>query len=184
VNTGDFVEAATADASDAGGKSAARHAPMFFVARDDLVRIFVDCIEPYAPYVREGTKATVRVDALSGLEINATVTRTSWSVGTRTRSLWVEIDLPIKSLGLSDKQIALAAKGNDMYCYLLKDAKAVKTAVAKGLRDGPWVEVTKLKVGGQWLNVTGQEQVIVGELSELSDGQEVEVVETPAPESP
>src|SRR5208337_736351 len=74
ANTGDYVQAATGD------KSTSRASPMFVVARDDLVRIFVDIPEAYARYVHEGTKADVRADALSGLEIKAAVTRTSWSL--------------------------------------------------------------------------------------------------------
>ena len=74
ANTGDYVQAATGD------KSTSRGSPMFVIARDDMVRIFVDVPEEYARYVREGTKANVRADALSGLEIRAAVTRTSWSL--------------------------------------------------------------------------------------------------------
>ena len=92
ANTGDYVQAATGD------KSTSRGSPMFVIARDDLVRIFVDVPEDYARYVREGTKANVRADALSGLEIKAAVTRTSWSLAEKTRTLWAEIDLPTKNL--------------------------------------------------------------------------------------
>jgi hypothetical protein len=66
--------------------------------------------------------------------------------------------------------------GNETYCFLLKDGKAVKTAVVPGLRDGPWVEVTKMKIGDQWARVSGDEDVIMGSLDELNDGQTVKVV--------
>ena len=69
---------------------------MFVIARDDLVRIFVDVPEDYARYVREEPRPG-RVDALSGLEINSTVARTSWSLVEKTRSLWAEIDLPTRT---------------------------------------------------------------------------------------
>ena len=152
----------------------------------------MDVPEAYARYVHEGTKADVRADALSDLEIKAAVTRTSWSLAEKTRTLWVEIDLPTKNFDPPNKNTALLAKtnlptgdiypptrtsdppaksnaapsksdnglrpgmyvnttviiqrvdvpvlpqaalvvtGNETYCFLLKDGKAVKTAVSAG----------------------------------------------------
>ena len=232
ANTGDYVQAASGD------KSTSRASPMFVVARDDKVRIFVDVPEAYARYVHEGTKAEVRADALSGLEIKAAVTRTSWSLAEKTRTLWVEIDLPTRNLDFPNKnpvvmtkakvptgdidppkkysdtptksvdfpaksdnglrpgmyvnttviiqrvdvpvlpQAALVVTGNETYCYLLKDGKAVKTSVVPGLHDGPWVEVTKMKIGDLWARVSGDEDVIMGSLDELNDGEPVKVVKS------
>ena len=66
------------------------------VARTDILRIFVDVPEAYAGYVTKGTDAVIRAEALSGLQIPATVTRTSWAIRERTRTLWTEIDLAAK----------------------------------------------------------------------------------------
>ncbi|MGA2502192.1 MAG: efflux RND transporter periplasmic adaptor subunit, partial [Tepidisphaeraceae bacterium] len=215
ANTGDYVQAATGDKS-----TTSRSSPMFVIARDDLVRIFVDVPEAYARYVREGTKANVRADALSGLEIKAAVTRTSWSLAEKTRTLWAEIDLPTKNMDFPAKasdppaksgdppaknddrlrpgmyvnttviiqrpgvpvlpQEAMVVSGNETYCYLLHDGKAVKTSVVRGLRDGAWVEVMKMKIGEQWVKVSGNQGVIMGALDELTDGQTVKVAPTPA----
>ena len=90
ANTGDYVHAATGD------ESTAQASPMFVIASDNTVRIFMDVPESYARYVHEGTRAEVRVDSLSGLEIKAAVTRTSWTVREKTRTLWVEVDMPIE----------------------------------------------------------------------------------------
>jgi RND family efflux transporter MFP subunit len=189
ANTGDYVQAATGDKSTSVGS------PMFVIARDDLVRIFVDVPETYARYVHVGTKANVQAEALSGLEINATVTRTSWSLHERTRTLRVEIDLPANDAGLRPgmyvnthviiqrsgvpmlPQDALLVSGNGTYCYLYEDGKAVKTPVVRGLREGNWVEVTQMKIDDPWVKVTGTENVIVGDLDELTNGQAVKVVE-------
>ena len=208
ANTGDYVQAATGD------KSTSRSSPMFVIAQDDLVRIFLDVPEEYARYVREGTKANVRVDALSGLEIDATVTRTSWSLVQKTRTLWAEIDLPTKNTYPPTKNVnlpaanenglrpgmyvntkviiqrvgvlalpqdAMVVSGNQTYCYLLKDGKAVKTPLMPGLRDGAWVDVTKMKIDDRWVKVIGNEQVILGALDELTDGQTVKIVPAQAP---
>jgi RND family efflux transporter MFP subunit len=207
ANTGDYVQAATGDSSSARGS------PMFVIARDDLVRIFVDVPETYAAYVREGTKAEVRPAAMSGLEIDATVTRTSWSLMQNTRSMRAEIDLPTNNKYPPAKIIDLAAanenglrpgryvnatviverlgilvlpqkatiiSGNDTFCFLLKDGKAVKTPLTLGLRSGPWIEVAKMKIGGRWVNIDGSEEVIEGKLDELTDGEQVKVAEVKA----
>ena len=190
---------------------------MFVIARDDLVRIFVDVPEEYARYVREGTKANVRADALSGLEISATVTRTSWSLMQKTRALWAEIDLPTKNTYPATKsvnvpaatdnglrpgmyvnttviiersgvpvlpQAATVVSGNETYCFLLQNGKAVKTSIVRGLRCGAWVEVTKMKINDHWLKVTGSEDVIMGSLDELTDGEKVNIGQKPASDSP
>ena len=193
VNTGDYVQAATGD------KSASGVSAMFVVARDDMVRIFVDVPEEYARYVREGTMANVRAAALSGLEIKAAVTRTSWSLSEKTRTLRAEIDLTAKDydglrpgMYVNTKVLiersgvpmlphdALVVSGNQTYCYLLHGGKAVKTPVVRGLNDGGWSEVTKMKIDDAWVKVTGHEDVILGDLSELTDGQTVKVVQNRA----
>jgi hypothetical protein len=68
--------------------------------------------------------------------------------------------------------------GNQTYCYLLRSSKAVKTSVEMGVNDGTWTEVHKMEIGDTWQNVTGHEEVILGDLSELTDGQAVNVAQT------
>ena len=185
ANTGDYVE------SVSGDKTASGHVPIFVVARTDLARIFVDVPEEFARYVHTGTKAAVRAEALSGQEIPATVTRTSWSLNQKTRSLRAEIDLPIKEHDLRPgmyvyakilverpktrvvPQDALTVLGNQTYAFLLESGKAVKTPVERGISDGTWNEVVKKKVGDSWHALTGEEEFIVGDLSELVDGRSV-----------
>jgi RND family efflux transporter MFP subunit len=204
ANTGDYVQAATGDAS------ASRSSPMFVIACDDLVRIFVDVPEQYAGYVREGTKANVRAGSLSSSEISASVTRTSWSLTQKTRTLRAEIDLstnrdvpPVESAAspsmdenplrpgkyVNTKLIvqrpgvfmlpeeAVVVSGRQPYCYLVKDGKAVKTPLITGGRDGSWIEVRKLQIADQWTGVSGNEEVITDHLDELSNGQAVKVAE-------
>jgi HlyD family secretion protein len=188
ANTGDYVQAV------AGDKSSPNPSPIFVVARTDLVRIFVDVPEAYARYVQKGTKAVVRAEALSGLQIPASVIRTSWSLNEKTRTLRAEIDLPVKEHDAlrpgvyvygeiiiqrptvyALPQQTLTVSGNQTYCYLLRDGKAVKTPVETGLSDGTWVEVGRMKINDPWRKVTGDEEVITGDLSELTDGQTVKV---------
>ena len=188
ANTGDYVQAASGDRENS------KSVPIFVVARTDKVRIYVDVPEAYAHYVHPGTKAQVRAAVLDGLEIPASVTRTSWSLHEATRTLRAEIDLPIKPEdGLRPgtyvygkviieqpkrrvlPQRALAVEGNQVFCYLLDGERAARTQVQRGIGDGAWVEVLRKKVGQSWVPLTGDDQVIVGDLTDLADGQQVHV---------
>ena len=71
---------------------------------------------------------------------------------------------------------ALVELGNQNCCCLYEDGKAVQTPVQTGIADGKWVEVAKKRVKGKWAGFTGDEEVIVADLSELTDGQKVKVV--------
>ncbi len=194
ANTGDYVQAVTGD------KSTANPSAIFVVVRTDLLRIFVDVPEAYARHVEQGTKAVVRAKALSGLQIPATVTRTSWAIREKTRTLRAEIDLARKEYdGLRPgmyvftkvlvvrphvyalPQQVLVVSGNQTYCYLQRGSKAVKTPVETDVNDGTWVEIRKMKIGDAWKNVTGDEDVILADLSELTDGQTVTLAKTAAP---
>src|SRR6201999_3857886 len=58
--------------------------------------------------------------------------------------------------------------GNQNYCYLAVNGKAVRTPVQIGVSDGSWVEVAGKLVRpsgsseGQWVAFDGTEAVIVG----------------------
>ena len=71
-------------------------------------------------------------------------------------------------------QDAMVVSGNQTYCFLLQDGKAVKTAVVPGLRDGAWVEVTKMKIDDQWVKVTrrrGRDHGCPGRVDRWPDGE-------------
>ena len=176
ANTGDYVQPGTGDESGtrrASGRSAARR-PLYVVARTDKVRVFVDVPEMDAGAVTRGTKAQVRVQALNDAEIEATVTRTSWSLRPESRTLRAEIDLPNPDARLLPgmyayarvlierkdvRALPLAAVveiGNQNCCYLYEDGKAVQTPVQTGINDGKWVEVVKKRVKGEWTDFTGE----------------------------
>jgi hypothetical protein len=163
------------------------------VARTDKVRVYVDVPEMDASAVTRGTQARVRVQALGDEEVSAAVTRTSWPLRPRSRTLRAEIDLPNPDVRLLPGMYAygrvlidrsnvralpleaVTEVGNQPCCYLYKDGKAVQTPLQTGIDDGKWVEVSKKRVKGQWADLTGTEAVIVGDLAEISDGQPVRV---------
>jgi RND family efflux transporter MFP subunit len=68
--------------------------PLFKVAEDDVVRIFVHVPQLYAAGVKRGTEAPVTVREAPGRVFHGTVARTSRELDTGTRALLVEIDVP------------------------------------------------------------------------------------------
>jgi HlyD family secretion protein len=206
VNLGDFVLPATGDPTQgifSLGVSPSRATPLYVLNRIDPVLFIVGVPEADAAYVAAGSRARVRVPALANDEFPARVTRTSWALNSTSRTLMAQIELPnpkaqflpgmyaygsvlierpdVRALPAS----AVTQIGNQTYCYLARDGKAVRTPVRTGVSDGSWVEVTgklvrsaatlRVSAEGTWEAFDGTEAVIVGDLSELSDGLPVHV---------
>jgi multidrug efflux pump subunit AcrA (membrane-fusion protein) len=205
ANTFDFVMPATGDPS-ADMRSphlspSGNAAPIYVVDRTDIVRIFVDIPEQDANYVQVGNKATVLARAYRDEPIEGTVTRTSWALNVKSRTLRAEIDLPNPGSKLLPGMYAYAKviierpgvralpasafthSGEKTFCWTYEDGHAVRTEVRTGVSDGEWVEVTNLQKPapstatqvGPWIPVNGSEKVILGDLSILADGQPVEI---------
>ena len=68
--------------------------PLFVVARSDIVTIRVNVPETFAAEVNPGDRATVRLQAMNGKIVEGKVTRISWALDPKTRTLRVEIDIP------------------------------------------------------------------------------------------
>ncbi len=251
ANTWDFVLPATGDPTadhqrdpdlSPGGKAA----PIYVVDRTDVVRVFVDIPEHEANFVHVGSKATVLAKAFRDQPVVATVTRTSWALNVKSRTLRAEIDLPnrgstipddlpastrealthVKMPGTDTEMLpgmyaygkvmierpkvrallvaALMHSGDQTFCWSYQDGTAVRTEVTTGVSDGEWIEVTnrrrrppaeaglrKVRLGAptevaqelptafdeeaDWVPFDGSEQVIVGDLSILTDGAPVQM---------
>jgi HlyD family secretion protein len=221
ANTFDFVLPAKGDPS-AFSRSpylspSGTAAPIYVVDRTDIVRIYVDIPEQDANYVQIGSKATVLIKAYRDQPIAGTVTRTSWALNIRSRTLRAEIDLPnpgsqvlpgmyaygnviierpdvwalpISALmHLGDNTILRV--GQRSFCWTYKDGRATRIELETGVlgdpgpaSDGQWIEVTNRRVAGAgaassagepWTPIDGTEQVILGDLSILTDGSSVNV---------
>jgi HlyD family secretion protein len=202
VNLGDFVTPAAGDPTQgvfSQGVSPGKATPLYVLNRIDPVLVIVGVPEADAAYVAPGTRARVRVPALANHEFEAKVTRTSWALNATSRTLAAQVELPnpkakflpgmyaygsvfIERLGVRSIPVSSVTQiGNQTYCYLALDRKAVQTAVQTGVSDGTWVEVTGKLVRSSgsaeetWEAFDGTEAVIVGDLSELSDGTSVHV---------
>jgi HlyD family secretion protein len=197
ANIGDYVEPRYGDESVPSGgyvnEAKVRGTPIYVVARTDIVRVYVDVPEMEANYVQRGTKARIRVQALDDVEIDSTVTRTSWALNFRSRTLRAEIDLPNKGARLLPGMYAyglvkierrnvralpleaVVEIGNQNTCYLHEDGKAVRTPVQTGVNDGKYIEVFRKRVKDKWEPFSGEEKIILGDLAELRDGEKVRV---------
>jgi multidrug efflux pump subunit AcrA (membrane-fusion protein) len=204
ANTGDFVMPATGDPSamprtphiSPGGNAA----PIYVVERLDVVRIFVDVPEHDANYVVPGTKATVLVRAFRDQPIEGTVTRTSWALNAKSRTLRAEIDLPNpetqllpgmyayarviieRNNALAVPVSALSFSGEKTYLWKYEKGHAVRTEIQTGVSDGEWIEVTNRRVPSvnkvapeHWVAFDGSEQVLLDDQLVLTDGSAVEI---------
>ena len=172
------------------------------VDRTDIVRIFVDIPEQDANYVQIGTKGSVLARAYRDELIPGSVTRTSWALNVKSRTLRAEIDLHnpgsqllpgmyayanviIERPGVRAlPESALTHSGDKTFCWLYKDGKAEQAEIRTGVSDGDWMEVTNRRVTSDqagaaeaepWKPIDGSEQVILGDLSILYDGAPVQV---------
>ena len=190
ANTFDFVLPTTGDPSafrrgpylSPGGAAA----PIYVVDRIDIVRIFVDIPEQDANYVHIGSKATVLVRAFRDQPIPGTVTRTSWALNIKSRTLRAEIDLPnpgsqllpgmyayakviierpgVRALPVSalmhlgDKTVLQV--GEKSFCWMYEERPREADRGGDGLaitRRRQWIEVTNRRVPGSGAASAGDE---------------------------
>ncbi len=219
ANTDDFVLPATGDpTADRRApylSPSGQAAPIYVVDRTDIVRIFIDVPEGDANYVHgekdrdkgehPGTKASVLIQAYRDEWIPAVVTRTSWALNVKSRTLRAEVDLPNPGSKILPGMYAygkvilsrpnvravptstLVKNAEKTFYWTYKDGKAVPTEVRTGVSDGEWTEVTSRQLpptssgDDPWTPIDGSEQVIVGDLSILTPGSPVRVAENEAP---
>ena len=220
ANTFDFVKPGEGDPNadrmspyEGPGKTAA---PIYVVDRTDIVRVFIDIPESDANYVHIGATASVLARAFRDEPIAGTVTRTSWALNVKSRTLRAEIDLPNTNSMLLPGMYAYATvvierrgvrtipvsatthTGDETYCWMYEDGKAKRTEIRTGVTDGDYIEVVSLggplpttdmggssaknKMTQSWNPVQGSEQIILGDLSVLSEGGKVDVSSQPTPD--
>jgi HlyD family secretion protein len=179
-------------------------APIYVVDRTDIVRIYVDVPERDANYIKIGTEATVKVWSYRDEWLPASVTRLSWALNIKSRTMRAEIDLhnpetqmlpgayaygkvviELPSVRALPKK-ALSHSGGKSFIWGYEKGHAVRTEVQTGATDGEWIEVTnrhsksKSLGAGHWTPIDGSEQVLFGKLSTLTEGAPVRLADSPA----
>ena len=211
ANTWDFVLPSTGDPTAeiraphlSPGEKAA---PIYVVDRTDIVRIYVDIPERDANYVHIGSKARVKLWAYRDVWLPATVTRLSWALNTKSRTMRAEIDLPnaesqmlpgmyaygeviverpaVRAL----PKAAYTHAGGKSFIWRYEHGRARRTEVQTGVREAEWIEVTNRferstsATREHWIPVDISEEVLIGsKLSTLTDGARVRVTAAPPPE--
>ena len=159
---------------------------LFTVARDDLVRITVSVPEMYATEVDPGDRALIRLQAITGKDFEGKVTRTSWTLDAKNRTLRTEIDVPNPkgtlrpglyayatvvveehADALTVPTSALVRQDSQTYCVVVANGKAVRKPVTLGLEDGTRAEVLS--------GLLGDETIVKAYAASLTDGQPVAV---------
>ena len=196
ANTGDYAQGASGDQSSnkfSPSQSSQSAAPVFIIARMDVVRVFVDVPEQDANYVTIGTPAEVRLEAFNDLRVDSKVARTSWALNLQTRTLRAEIDLPNIDAKLLPGMYAygyvkilrqgvvaipsrcITKRGEDRVIYLLRNGQALQSDIRLGPTDGEWIEVIACKRDGIWAPLNVDDQIIQGDMDEIEDGQAVKL---------
>ena len=185
VHTGHFLQPT----------AGSRVEPLFVVARQDIVRVFLEVPEAAADKASLGAKATVRIPAMGNREYPATITRTSRIINPETRTLRVEIDLDNKDGAIRPGvyavvRIAVSTPNaivvptaavlfadETAYCYTVENGNAIKRRVQVGKTDGGNLEILGTKpVSGpptEYKPLTTDARIVVGNLGSLADGQPV-----------
>ena len=140
VNTGDLTQ------------PGADKPPLFVVARSDIVTIRVNVPEAFAAEVNPGDRAAVKLQEMKGKTVEGKVTRISWALDPKTRTLRVEIDIPnpggtapARPLRLRDRHRRRAHRRPDRpghgrssrrtgkaYCVVVVAGKAVRRPIQLG----------------------------------------------------
>ena len=160
---------------------------LFTVARDDLVRITVSVPEMYATEVNFGDRALVHLQAANGKDFEGKVSRTSWTLDPKNRTLRAEIDVPNPkgtlrpglyayvtviveehADALTVPVSAVVRQDSQNYCVVVANGSAERKQVALGLEEGTRAEVLS--------GLRGEDTIVKGYASSLSDGQSVSVI--------
>jgi HlyD family secretion protein len=183
VNTGDLTQ------------PGADKPPLFIVARSDIMTIRVNVPEAFAAEVNPGDRATVRLQEMKGRIVEGNVTRISWALDPKTRTIRVEIDIPNPDAKLQPglyayatviaeehpdvmtlPVTALVSESGKDYCVAIIAGKAARRSIKLGLSDSSRTEV----IAG----LDGREAVVNANAGSLADGQPVEVLDAANPSPP
>jgi membrane fusion protein, multidrug efflux system len=176
ADPGALIQSATGSATQA--------APLFTIMDMETVRVYVNVPQEAAFLAKAGISATLTVREMPGVEIKATVTRTTEALDPATRTLLVEIDVPNTNhtfqpgtfvnavLSLREHPNALAippsalvssSNGMGKAVFTVEQDRARLVPIKTGIDDGVWIEVIE--------GLTGNEDVVVVGKSGLQDGQ-------------
>ena len=176
----------------------AKGRPLYVVQQIDPVRVFVNVPAADAAWVQDGDPVSLRLLGAGGELFRGKITRNARSLDPQARTLRTEIDVPNPHKKLLPGMYvqaritvqhpnvwtlpaaAVLTEGDQTFCYVVADGKAVRTLLRVGLRGGGLVEVLKKQARpasageeGPWEAISGAEEVVAADAGGLRDGQPV-----------
>ena len=163
--------------------------PLFTVSKIDVLRVTVPVPERDAVWVKKGDTAKMEFPAIPGEPLKNVVARRSGRLDPKTRTMAVEVDIPnangrlipgmyCKVEIIMQEKLALVVPseavrfdltGGESIVYVVKDDNSISHVPVKiGIDDGHNIEILS--------GLRGGEQVVMGMLGRLKDGQEVSVL--------
>lgn len=181
VHTGHLVQAGSASGDY-----------LFSVMRIDPIRLSIDVPEAEAALIAKGSKVRYRPPGSSGGPVEATISRTGWSLSNTSRTLLAEVEIAnpdalwrpgsYHSVTLVVAEIpdaicipktAVFTQEKQTLCYVIdKEDVLRKQKVSLGLASGDEWQVKE--------GLTGEERIIGRNVGAFRDGQKVETA-APAP---
>jgi HlyD family secretion protein len=175
-----------------------RKEPIYVIDRADIVRVFVDIPEGDANYVHVGTKARLQIKGYRDEWLRAAVTRTSWALNVKSRTLRAEIDLANLGTQILPGMYAyvkvfverprvwalplgaLERIGDKTFYWGYDNGRVVRTEVQTGVSDDNWIEVVNRRSPGRgddnrWEPIDGSEQMILGDPSSFTKGKPAKI---------
>ncbi len=163
--------------------------PLFTVSKIDVLRVTVPVPERDAVWVKKGDTAKIEFPAIPGEPLKNVVARRSGRLDPKTRTMAVEVDIPnangrlipgmyCKVEIIMQEKLALVVPseavrfdltGGESIVYVVNDDNSISHVPVKiGIDDGHNIEILS--------GLSGGEQVVMGMLGRLKDGQEVSVL--------
>jgi RND family efflux transporter MFP subunit len=161
--------------------------PLYMIAKSDILTIWIAIPEPFAPAVNPGDRALVKLQAIPDRIIEGKVTRISWALDPKVRTLRAEIDIPnpdaklqpglyVYATVIAEEHpnvltipvTAVVSEQGKNYCVAVVAGKAVRRTIEVGLSDGTRTEVIS--------GLQGDDEVVKASAASLTEGQAVAVI--------
>jgi HlyD family secretion protein len=165
---------------------------LFIIARSDIATIRVNVPEGFASEVNPGDRAEVKLQEMKGKTVEGKVSRISWALDPKTRTIRVEIDIPnprAKLLPglyayatviveehfdvLTVPTTAIITEKEKTFCVVIAGGRAERRPIALGIKDGTFAEVVS--------GLDESEAVVTANAASLTDGQTVAVADPANP---
>lgn len=179
VDIGDLIDAGSPTTSSTGKE-------MFRVASVNVLRVFVQVPEVYAPVIKNGDTATLTLDEYPGQIFSGTIARNSNAIDQSSRTLNVEVDVnnadrkllpgayvfvhfkvPQTERMLSLPSNALLFRAQGLQVGTVRNGTVHLQSITIGKDDGKTVEIAS--------GLSPSDQVILDPSDSLAEGQHVQI---------